>query len=135
MSDLPTRITKKTLVDDIVSQLFHLLESGELKLGDQLPPITELAQAFSVSRNSMREALSVLTATGYLTSQAGSGTFISRPESQDGAHFFSVLLAQNVFTREELSEVLRLLEQDTLAGNRAAVQMQQLCQAVLSTGK
>jgi GntR family transcriptional repressor for pyruvate dehydrogenase complex len=42
----------------IVDQLRHLINIGELQVGDKLPPEQVLAQKFGVARPTVREALS-----------------------------------------------------------------------------
>lgn len=46
---------------------------GQLKTGDRLPPETELARQFSVSRPTIREALSALESQGLIRKLAGAG--------------------------------------------------------------
>jgi len=57
-----------------------LIDSGALKVGDMLPPENELCARLSVSRPTVRQALSELVSEGWLTRQKGKGTFVSRPK-------------------------------------------------------
>lgn len=52
--------------------------SGQLKPGERLPPETELARQFSVSRPTIREALSALVSQGLISKVpgAGGGSFV-----------------------------------------------------------
>ena len=50
--------------DAIVSQIEQLILDGVLKPGERLPPERELAQELSVSRPSLREAITTLKSRG-----------------------------------------------------------------------
>ena len=54
------------------------IESGDLKPQDALPGERDIAQALSVSRVTVRKALSGLVGAGLLEQRQGSGTFVSR---------------------------------------------------------
>jgi len=57
-----------------------MIDTGMLQVGDMLPPENELCAHLSVSRATVRQALSELVSEGWLTRQKGKGTFISRPK-------------------------------------------------------
>ncbi|MCO6489726.1 MAG: PLP-dependent aminotransferase family protein [Phaeodactylibacter sp.] len=50
---------------------------GQLKAGEQLPPSRTLARELKVSRTTVLQAYEHLAAEGYLSGQAGAGTFVS----------------------------------------------------------
>jgi GntR family transcriptional regulator len=62
--------------------ILERMESGDLKPGDRLPSERELAEALKVSRTTLRDALSQLARTGYVTRRPGrgGGTFVNRPK-------------------------------------------------------
>lgn len=62
--------------DAIVSQIEQLILDGVLKPGERLPPERELAQELSVSRPSLREAITTLKSRGLLQSRRGGGNFV-----------------------------------------------------------
>ncbi|MEI2770636.1 MAG: GntR family transcriptional regulator, partial [Candidatus Competibacter sp.] len=62
--------------DAIVSQIEQLILEGVLKPGERLPPERELAQELSVSRPSLREAITTLKSRGLLQSRRGGGNFV-----------------------------------------------------------
>ena len=60
----------------VVQHVRGLIERGELRPGDRLPPERELAVQLGVSRPSVRSALESLAAMGVLTARRRAGTFI-----------------------------------------------------------
>ena len=60
----------------VADYLCGRIETGKLSPGDQLPPETELAQSFHVSRHTIREALRYLKARGYIESRQGKGSVV-----------------------------------------------------------
>jgi GntR family transcriptional regulator len=60
----------------IEEQLADRIESGALASGDRLPPERDLADALSVSRMTVRQALASLAARGLVERGVGRGTFV-----------------------------------------------------------
>jgi GntR family transcriptional repressor for pyruvate dehydrogenase complex len=65
----------------IVDLITNALLNGGLKPGDRLPTETELAQRLGVGRNSVREAIKMLSSVGAVEVRRGSGTFVARSTS------------------------------------------------------
>jgi GntR family transcriptional regulator len=63
----------------IAEDLRGQIESGQLLPGQQLPTELELRQRYSASRNTIRDALKLLTTRGLIVARAGQGTFVSAP--------------------------------------------------------
>lgn len=68
----------RRLYRQVADQIRMLIETGELSDGERLPAERELAERFSVSRPTVREALIVLEVEGYIQIRMGSGVYISR---------------------------------------------------------
>ena len=62
--------------DSIAAQLARQILDGSLATGDRLPPERSLAESFSASRGTVREALRSLSARGLVARRVGSGTFV-----------------------------------------------------------
>lgn len=60
--------------------LLEQIQNGTLKPGDQIPTENELAELFSASRPTIRQALSQLTTLGYLVRTKGKGSFVTKPK-------------------------------------------------------
>ncbi len=71
-----TAIQKASTPELVVRELLQNIKEGSLQPGDKLPPERELAQAFHVSRSSVREAISALVLVGYLEVTQGKGIFV-----------------------------------------------------------
>jgi GntR family transcriptional regulator, transcriptional repressor for pyruvate dehydrogenase complex len=62
--------------EHIIDQVLHLVESGDLKPGDQLPTERVLAVRMGISRNVLREAFYVLEDRGLIYSRHGGGRYL-----------------------------------------------------------
>ena len=62
--------------DAIAAQLARRILDGSFATGDRLPPERSLAESFSASRGTVREALRSLSARGLVSRRVGSGTFV-----------------------------------------------------------
>jgi len=67
--------------EDTVARLLQTIRLGIVHPGEPLPPERDLAARFSVSRDTVRDAIRSLTDAGYLVPRRGryGGTFVSDP--------------------------------------------------------
>lgn len=136
-------IARFTLSQSILAKLIKAIKEGVWQPGSRIPNEKELASIFSVSRNSIREAVKTLNNMGILESRPGQGTFLAAEafrrilnselieDGYDNATFFEIteirtlLESQSVFwaakraTDEELEELKEILRQskDTVEGD------------------
>jgi len=87
-------IRRSRLYQGIVEQIEGLLEKGDLRAGDQLPPERQLAEQFQVSRASVREALRTLELLGVVETRAGGGTFVRQTSPDDLTRPLTSLIAR-----------------------------------------
>lgn len=76
-------IKPKRIYLEIVNQIKHAIEIGDLKPGDKLPGEIELARQFNASRSSLREALSALEIIGLIEGRRGNGNYIKQTVHSD----------------------------------------------------
>jgi DNA-binding GntR family transcriptional regulator len=62
---------------EIYERLYDAITGGVYKAGEQLPTEIKLAAEFGVSRNTLRQALTILSEDGLIHSVQGSGNFIA----------------------------------------------------------
>ncbi|NYF28096.1 GntR family transcriptional regulator [Microbacterium sp. JAI119] len=67
----------KSAYQQIADDLRRQIADGRWKPGERLPGELELGKLFGVSRNTVRQALHVLTQVNLLRRQRGSGTYVS----------------------------------------------------------
>jgi GntR family transcriptional repressor for pyruvate dehydrogenase complex len=63
----------------IAGQVLEMIDSQKLAPGTALPPERSLAEILNVSRPSLREALHILQAQGFVSIKHGQGTFVAEP--------------------------------------------------------
>ena len=95
--------SKEPIFTQIAEQVRAMIASNELHVGDQLPPVRQLANRLRVNFNTVARAYRVLDQDGILSTQHGRGTYIWRkPSPQD-------LAASNQHSLERLTK--RFLDQ------------------------
>ncbi|WHH59862.1 FadR/GntR family transcriptional regulator [Petroclostridium sp. X23] len=75
-------IGNKSIVDTVVQRITDAITGGELKPGDKIPTEIEMSESFGVGRNSIREAIKILTALGVLEIIRPNGTYVSSKFSE-----------------------------------------------------
>lgn len=67
---------KNTQSKVIYDNLLSMIVNGDSDIGDKLPTEMELCNKYNVARSTVREAISMLHAKGYVEVRRGSGTYI-----------------------------------------------------------
>ena len=70
----------------ISAWLRELIQTGRYKVGERLPSEVALSQMCGVNRNTLRQAITELTAAGILRKEKGTGTFVSAPAPSEVKH-------------------------------------------------
>ena len=114
-------IKVKRASDQIFEQLRDLIFRGELKPGEQLVPERELAQAFGVSRPTVREAINKLVTMGLVEHRQGQGTFVRSLAATREYNPLAAIVDHQETSLEDLLEVRMGLEAQSawLAAERA----------------
>ncbi|WAH37174.1 FadR/GntR family transcriptional regulator [Alicyclobacillus dauci] len=121
------QLTKKAY-EIIADDLRNRIHEGNLKPGEKLATIDNLAKQFYVGKSTIREALSILKAEGLIESVQGDGTYVS---SHSVEHFSrnSFKSLGSVSELRELLQVRKVLEVGTIglaAVHRTSEDLQEL---------
>jgi GntR family transcriptional regulator, transcriptional repressor for pyruvate dehydrogenase complex len=134
---------EQRLYERVVEKVIDLITTNTWKTGYRLPPERELAEAFSVSRTVVREAVKALEAQGMLESVTGSGVYVRGADSSLVSRSLQtyIQLSNQPHFEIQLTEIRRVLEVEVaaLAAERATpeqrVQLRQICEAMRAGGE
>ena len=107
------KIERRKVSMQVFDRIKKMIDDQELKPGDKLPTESYFTELFGVSRTPIREALSVLEASGLITSTQGGGSVI-QPISA------SSLMEETRFEFIQPEEVVNLLETRVIVESGAA---------------
>lgn len=107
---MSTSHQQKRIYEEITTLLQTLVQNGNLKTGDRLPPERQLAVMFGVSRNSVREAIKSLEQQGILVSRPGAGTFIADSSQANLTSALGEVFARERHRLDDIFELRLLLE-------------------------
>ncbi len=105
----------------LMEQLREKIVSGKIKPGDKLPSENELSGEYSISRHTVRKALSILENEGYIRAEHGKGTYCIKRSKQTSSKNIAVITTyisdyifprliqgiDNVFTESGYSIILK----------------------------
>ena len=103
-------IKQEKISTKIAEQIKALINNGDLKPGDALPPERELVKVFNVSRASLREALNTLAGMGFLEMSQKHRTIVKSLTSGRITDPLHHLLKEDIQTVFELIEVRKAIE-------------------------
>ncbi|MGG4268090.1 FadR/GntR family transcriptional regulator [Peribacillus simplex] len=107
------KIKPKKIYEEVSDELYEMIRSGNLKPGEQLDSIQQLAENFQVGRPAIREALSALNSMGLIEIKQGEGTFVKTFDPTIMNHPLSAALLMNQDNIKHLLEVRKILESGT----------------------
>ena len=92
------RVNRKSAVPvhvQLMTQIRHLISTGALKPGMQLPTVRQLAGFLRINPNTVTRALANLERDGYVEGQQGRGTFVADRPTREGhaAHSLARLVS------------------------------------------
>lgn len=103
-------LSRDTLTKQATETLRRFILTEDLKPDEQLPSERELSESLSVSRNIVREALSVLVAEGLIVKQPGRGIFVTNFDRAKVAPQIAVSFDYNGRSPAALSEARAAVE-------------------------
>lgn len=104
------RIQTKKIYEEVTDSLIKMIKLGELKPGDKLDSVEQLAQTFDVSRSAVREALSGMRAMGLVVMRQGEGTYVTKFDASNFSLPVTAGLLMKAEDIVELYEVRKILE-------------------------
>lgn len=105
------RSSKTLLYQEVIEELYRIINQENLKPGDKLPSERELLEKLNVSRNVLREAFHVLEERGILVSRQGKGRFLrEQPSGYDSLKYDSLTKNLERTSMIEAYEVRQVLE-------------------------
>lgn len=107
-------ITAKKTYQYIIEQIIALIIKGDLKAGDKLPPERSLAEMFTVSRASIREAFRAMEIVGIIEVKPGGGTFVTDFNIAPFINSVAPLFIRNLDAKYELMDFRIMLEGETV---------------------
>lgn len=112
---------RATTAEGVVAQLKGMIQSGQLRSGERLPPERDLAKLLGVSRPTLRSGIRSLAAVGIMQSKQGAGTFVVKAEESPtlDSSSLQMMAALHGFTSDEMLEARLALEMH-IAGLSAA---------------
>lgn len=72
------KIKYHRVYEDVIEQIENMILEGNLAPGDVLPTERELAQAFGISRGTLREAFRILEREGLIETRPGGGRYLNK---------------------------------------------------------
>jgi GntR family transcriptional repressor for pyruvate dehydrogenase complex len=111
----PVQQKSQCVYTKVMSEIKSAIMHGLLKPGDKLPSERNLAEMLGVSRTSLREALKLLAAGGFVNIKHGQGVFITENDHESYLH---KIFAESLATRDDLAglfEIRKVLETQSAA--------------------
>jgi GntR family transcriptional repressor for pyruvate dehydrogenase complex len=106
-------IQRLKISEQVLEKIKALIKEGTFKTDSRLPSEMELAKMFQVSRSPVREAISVLAASGIVESRQGGGNWVRKVK-------FASMLEQVALEMVDVMQVNQLLEFRTIIETEAA---------------
>ena len=100
-------IGQKTIVDQIIGTIIESIIKGNYKAGTKLPSEYELIEEMQVSRNSLREAMKILSTLGIVEIKRGDGTYVC---SQVNPSVFDRVVYSMIYDTSTSGELRELRE-------------------------
>ena len=127
------KIVRASVSDAVYNDLRQRIVSGEWKEGDRIPSENEIAEAYGVSRISVRSALQKLIALKLLENRQGDGTYVAKFRLTDFMDNVADLLVQRV-SFQEISDFRMKIEEisirETCARRHESEDFEKLSQLV-----
>ena len=103
-------LKREMLSSSLVKEIQRRISDREIKSGDMLPPQSDIAAEFGVSRTVVREALKQLNIMGLIETKHGIGTYVSSLKPSSLLESLSPLMLMDQSTIDEFFEARMHIE-------------------------
>lgn len=104
------KIKPKKIYEEVAEAIYEMIRSGQIKPGDKLDSVQQLAENFQVGRSAIREALTSLRALGLVDMKHGEGTYVKEFETDQITFPLSTAILMNKDDIAHLLEVRKIIE-------------------------
>jgi len=109
------KIKPKKIYEEVAEAIYEMIRTGQVKPGQRLDSVQQLAENFQVGRSAIREALTSLRAMGLVEMKQGEGTYIKEFETDQITFPLSTAILMNKEDIAQLLEVRKIIEIGTAA--------------------
>jgi GntR family transcriptional regulator, transcriptional repressor for pyruvate dehydrogenase complex len=109
------KIKPKKIYEEVAEAIYEMIRSGQVKPGEKLDSVQQLAENFQVGRSAIREALTSLRAMGLVEMKQGEGTYVNEFETDRITFPLSIAILMNKEDFAQLLEVRKIIETGTAA--------------------
>lgn len=103
-------IRRTPIVQQVVDSILEYIAQDGNDVGDKLPTERELCEQLNVGRSTLREAIRILQARGYVESRPGKGAFIASKSGHNMADA-AQWISEHKVTLRDFMEVRRAIEE------------------------
>lgn len=105
-------VKKERLYKQVIEELVNYIDKNSLELGDQLPSERTLSSMLNVSRTTVKEAMSVLEANGFVHIKQGVGVFLAAANNEQFQQEVNDVLANQKGSFRDIFELRQAIEGD-----------------------
>lgn len=106
---------QKKAYEIVMDHIKRQILDQKLVLGETIPPERELSETLGVSRNSVREALKILSVVGVISSKQGAGNYISCDFESYLVDTLSMMFILNELNYDQVNQIRIGLEMEAYA--------------------
>jgi len=106
---------KQSQTDKAISLILKYIKGNNLQPGDRLPSEREMAEQFSMGRQSVREATKVLSMMNILDVRRQGGTFVAKATNNSKYDQFKFFLQSGQISLSEIFEARLIMEVECIA--------------------
>ncbi len=105
-------VRTRNVVRQIIDCITERIIKGEYKAGSKLPNEYEMMRELKVSRNSLREAVKILSAAGIVEIRRGDGTYVCSQIKPSVFDYAAYSIIYDMSTSAELLELRRVIDEE-----------------------